>query len=320
MPCFIRDMGPAHPDEVWVIDDELAVDAMMADPSHGIAREFRARPGETAWDRMRAETPWLDGVNPFHETRLGLGEHNPRIARPLFRAHGDWGIWSPSLHTEPTVVAASQGQARALLRLLERICQTIQPGPKTFAAFGHDIRNLLILACMEAETHWRGVLVANGARRKAFKTTDYVSLVEIMSLRDYAVRFPAFPALDPIRPYETWGLGQNPTVDLPWYAAYNAVKHNREGEFEQANLMHAFQAMSACAVMLVAQYGQGGLGRETDLGAFFHIVEKPAWPIAEVYVANPRAPGTGPTHTRFTSVDHPLLAALQDKPRSVAGA
>lgn len=312
MPYFIRDMGPGHTVEVWRVDGEVAIDAHQ--PT-GIAREFRARPGETPWDRMAQETPWLADGNPFHQTRLDMGEHNPRIARPLALAHADWGLWSPSLHSEPAVVAASRGQAEALLRQLQRICQTVQPGPATFAAYGHDIRNLMMLACMEVETHWRGVLVANGARRERFSTNDYVALAEVMGLRDYVVRFPAFPDLDPIRPFAGWGLGDRPTEDLPWYAAYNAVKHNREDEFAKANLGHAFQALTACAVMLAAQYGRWALGRQTDLSRFFSFVERPTWSFAEHYISGYGPSGTA-THERFTATPHPVLAVIQDKPKT----
>lgn len=310
MPYFVRVVSPHHPDEAWYIDDEIAYDALNAS---GLAREFRARPGETALDRMRAETPWLNEGSPFHETRLAQGQFHRRIARPLFGGRDDLRLWSPSLHLEPAVVAASQGQALSLLRLLQRVCQTVEPGPKTFSAFGHDIRNLLILACTEVETHWRGVLVANGARRKAFKTTDYVTLVDIMRLRDFAVSFPAFPSLDAIRPFEGWGLGANPTADLSWYADYNAVKHNREEEFERANLLCAFQALSAVAVMLVGQYGKQGLGYRSELANFFIMTEMPDWPREDVYIPD-RKLGTGnQTHTHFAPVNHPALAALRDK-------
>jgi hypothetical protein len=267
---------------------------------------------------MRAETPWLDGNNPFHPTRLDAGCHNPRIARPLARAHAEWGLWSPSLHTEPAVFAAALGQAHSLLRQLERICQTVQPNASTFGAYGHDIRNLLVLACMEVETHWRGVLVANGARRKRFTTRDYVALAEVMKLGDYAVRFPAFPDLEPICPFAGWGTGSSPTDDLSWYAAYNAVKHNREQEFAQATLAHAFQAMSACAILLKAQFGQWGLGRETDLARFFRFAETPTWPLAEYYFHGLVRSGTS-THTLFEAVGHPVLSAIQDPERQQTG-
>lgn len=318
MPYFIRLRTAGETNEVWRIEGDTATDAMVTNPEHGVARQFKARDGETVWDRIKAETPWFEpeGVNPFHQVRLGPGEHNPRIARPLARTRDDFGTWSPDIHLEPQVVAASRSQAHSLLRQLERICQTVQPGPKTFDAFGHDIRNLLLLACMEVETHWRGVLAANGAGRARFTTKDYVLLADIMKLRDYAVRFPAFPEIEPIRPFEGWGLGQQPTEDLPWYAAHHAVKHNREEEFEKANLWHAFQAMSGCAVMLSAQYGQWALGRQTDLSAFFHLVEKPSWTPGDCYIGLPGLPSGTPTHLGFSSVPHPTLLAVQDKIQS----
>jgi hypothetical protein len=316
MPYFIRSMRPHNSDEIWFIDESIAYDA-FADRTH-LAREFRARDGETALDRMRAETPWLNDSNPFHQTSLDLGQFYRRIARPLFGGQESTRLWCPSLHLEPTVVASSQGQALSLLRLLQRVCQTVQPGPKTFGAFGHDIRNLLILACTEVETHWRGVLVANGAQRKTFTTNDYVKLVDILRLRDFAVSFPAFPSLEPMRPFENWGLTDKPTADLTWYADYNAVKHNREEEFERANLLCAFQALSAVAVMLVAQYGKWGLGHQTELSQFFIMRDVPEWPQSDVYIRDPKlSPGTQ-THTQFAPINHPQLEALRDKPKRAA--
>lgn len=312
MPYFIRVVSPQDHDEVWYIDDKIAHDALNRE---GFAREFRAGPSGSALDVMRTQTPWFENGDPFHRTCLDQGQYYRRIARPLFGGQDDHRLWCPSVHLEPAVVAASKGQALSLLRLLQRICQTVQPGPKTFAAFGHDIRNLLILACTEAEAHWRGVLVANGAQRKAFKTTDYVKLVDIMRLRDFAVSFPDFPDLDPIRPFDGWGLGENPTIDLPWYADYNAVKHNREEEFERANLLCAFQALSAVAVMLVAQYGPWGLGYRSELSSFFTMRETPQWPQTDAYIRDPKLSTSNQTHTQFAPINHPGLSRLRDKPK-----
>lgn len=311
MPYYIREIEGSASLEIWRIDAREAVNAYHH-PSWGSSpNRYVAREGETPWDRLRAETPWFANGNPFHQTRLDLGQHNPRIARPLTRTERR-ELWSPSLHLEPEVVAASQGQANALLQQLIRICQTVQPHPATLAAFGHDIRNLILLASMEVEAHCRGVLVANGAHRKVFKTSDYVLLADIMGLREYVVRFPAFPRLEPIRPFAGWGLGDHPTKDLPWYDAYNAVKHDRETQFERANLGHAFDAMAACAVMLHAQYGPNGLGYKSDLSAFFHFVERPNWPFSEYYMSLPK-PVFTPTHESFVATPHPILSVVQDR-------
>ena len=102
---------------------------------------------------------------------------------------------------------------------------------------------------MEVESHWRGVLVANGvkghgANEDRFTAHQYVNLKAAMRLDEYGVEFPSYPWLPPISPFAGWGSSDKPTQDLAWYDAYNAVKHNREAEFERATLGHAFVGLS----------------------------------------------------------------------------
>ena len=73
-----------------------------------------------------------------------------------------------------------------------------------------------------------------------------------MKLAEYSVSFPFYPWLSPIKPFDNWNLNNK---TLAWYSAYNAVKHNREAEFSKGTLLHAFQAISGCFVLLCAQYG-----------------------------------------------------------------
>jgi hypothetical protein len=152
--------------------------------------------------------------------------------------------------------------------------------------FGHDIRNLLILACTEVEAHWHAVLVANHRdpfKKKYYDTKDYVKLCSAMRLNEYAIAFPNYPWLAPFMPYNGWKTGK-PTQSLRWYGAYNAVKHNRETEFHQATLLHAFEAISACVIMMVAQFGsQEGLCQSLELETFFNLSERPAWPFSDYY-------------------------------------
>ena len=81
------------------------------------------------------------------------------------------------------------------------------------------------------------------------------------------------------------GITGCPAQELKWYDAYNAVKHNREGEFGRAMLRHAFDAVTACAIMMGAQFGLPvGIGQRSELQAFFHFWGAPDWPPSEVYI------------------------------------
>lgn len=273
--------------QVWKIEDDVAVRVGVSNPERGAGTYFKAEPGETIWDAIRRMTPWFesDGKCPFHKTMLRPGEYYPRMARPIDQHPDESPGWSPGAPTEANVIAIARGQLTTLTRQLDRICQTVQPTQATFNTFGHDIRNLLILACTEVESHWRGVLVANGVKGDRFNTRDYVALREAMRLDEYAVDFPSYPWLAPITPFAGWGSTGNPTQDLEWYDAYNAVKHNREVKFERATLSHAFAAVTACAIMMVAQFGlPAGLGQRSELEAFFHVGSTPRWPLSEVYM------------------------------------
>lgn len=272
--------------QVWQITDKVACRIGVANPQSSPGCYFKADAGETIWDNIRKNTPWFEpaGVNPFQKCLLEPGQFYLRMARPYDQHPGEAPGRNPGVQAEYNVLAMALSQLRALTTQLENICQTVHPMDKTFGAFGHDIRNLLILASTEAETHWRGVLVANGIVKKIYSTNEYVLLRSAMRLDEYAVTFPSFPWLDPIKPFEGWDAAA-PTTSLKWYDAYNAVKHNRENEFERASLTHAFEAVAACAILIAAQFGrhQGPKGR-TMAESFFHFSSLPNWPITEVYI------------------------------------
>lgn len=265
---------------LWRIEHDTAVriDATLSEIS-----QFKANPGETIWESMRRRVPaWFepDGQDPFHKTVLRPGEYYPRMARPLYQ-YTEEPIVSPCSWIEDSGLAVAHSQTTVLTRQLERICQTVHPTERTFSTFGHDIQNLLILACTEAESHWRGVLIANGITKDRFNRKDYFALLGAMRLDGYEISFSNYPWLTALSPYKGW-----PTQGLPWYDAYNAVKHDRETWFEQATLFHAFEAVSACVIMLAAQFGlHNGLRRGSDLRSFFHFLTVPVWSPSELYIS-----------------------------------
>jgi hypothetical protein len=123
-----------------------------------------------------------------------------------------------------------------------------------------------------------------------------------MRLGEFAVSFPAYPWLAPVRPFSGWGGTDSPSEDLSWYAAYNGVKHNREGEFERGTLAHVFEAVSAVLVMLCAQFGPHVILRHhSDLSDFFYLEDVPRWPLMDVYVRPWNVPGWSPIPYPFPS-------------------
>ena len=258
---------------------------------------FEAQPGETIWASIRRQTPWLDGMKepgPFQRILRDPGIYHPRIARPILSMDAQT-LWLPEDAHEQRYITGAQNQFGALIDDLRSICRVVQPAPATLAVYGHEIRNLLILAATEVEMHWRGILVANGRTGK-FSTKGYVALADALGLRAFTVHFQPCPEIGPVTPFAGWDT-TNSTQSLSWYAAYNGVKHNREFEFGKATLGNAFAAIAACAVLLVAQFGHHALTPELKR---FLDVEAPERPVEEMYIMPQTDEG-------WTAQPHPAL-------------
>jgi len=143
-------------------------------------------------------------------------------------------------------------------------------------------------------------LTANGQILDRPNTTDYVKLCGPMHLTDYAISIAAFPWLPPIAPFRAWGTTGKPSQELAWYQAYNQTKHDRDGQFGLATLRSALEAVCACAIMTVAQYGiERALGDGSLLIANLVLVETPPWAPHELYTPPYDLPDWRPLHFSF---------------------
>lgn len=267
--------------ELWHVEDRRATRTY-----DGYA--LTALDGEDIWGCLRRSTPWFeDGAMPFRTLRCAPGSYYPRIARPT------WGTWPnatihPANAENAERIAQICVQIASLASSLQTICRTVEPKDDNLHAYGHDIRNLLILACTEVEASWRGVLLANG--HKAKTTEDYVRLITPLRLREYSAYFPTFPGLGDFRPFQDWDASKS-TQSLTWYDAYNAVKHDRESNFQRASLLFAFEAVSACAILLAAQFGAAAWSEFMPTPPYVQIRTAPSWEIEDLYFPDPEGGG-----------------------------
>jgi len=169
---FVRDHFEGQPRQIWRFQDQTATRMGVTNPERGAGTFYGAEPGKDFYDCIRRQTPWLmDGVTEglFYQATLGPGEYYPRMARPIALASEPM-LWSPSVLKENDFVASARSQLTSLTRKLQTVCQTVQPSKKNLDVYGHEIRNLLIVAATEAEMHWRGILTLNGRSRGSTAT------------------------------------------------------------------------------------------------------------------------------------------------------
>lgn len=189
--------------------------------------------------------------------------------------------------------------AESLLREVKALFRSVEPDVVNDRAYGHRMRELLILLCTEVEANLVGVLKRNFPlmvqKEKGYLTTKhYQVLKNVMFLDKYVVRLADYKDRK-FSPFENWVGPEKSTDSIPWYAAYNLVKHDRERNFHYACMANVLNAAAALHILQLAQWG-GGLfslmrgARES----IFVTEEHPIIPLGEIYM-----PKTGSTdHSR----------------------
>ena len=184
MEYFVQIAGDGKTRGIWSVGDGSAKRLGIANPESTRNAYIEAQPGETELDALRRVMPtWFPELNPFNPDRLhklvrAPNEYYPRMARPnAEHIYDSPGIY-PGDNVALNEMAMAHDQMIVLAERLGDICRTIHPDGDNLKAYGHEIRNLLILACTEAEAYWRGVLVANHvcAHDARLSTNDYVKL------------------------------------------------------------------------------------------------------------------------------------------------
>lgn len=282
MPFYLRLDGNGSAHGVWEITDAEAYRADMGEYRVGAGTHFAALAGEPIFDAIKRQADsWFEDGSPFHKLTLEPGQYYPRMARPSSAHPNETPGSYPALAPEWNEVAMTRTQLDVLARLLEDIFRTIHPAPENMGAYGHETRNLLILAATEVEAQWRGILAANGIT--ATTTHDYVKLLGAMKLDLYEISLSKLPWLEPIAPFSGWDV-ERPSQSLLWYDAYNATKHDRAASFSRATLGHAISAVCASVALVTAQYGlPGGLAIGSTIASGFRLTSGPAWSPSEVY-------------------------------------
>ncbi|MBD2181874.1 hypothetical protein H6S82_00200 [Planktothrix sp. FACHB-1355] len=189
----------------------------------------------------------------FKATDIRLSKHQPgqfykRMWHPPDYLPRKKLISNPEGFTQSLIVI------ELLIRKMQELFLTVEPCRKNLFSFGHKIRELLLLACMEVETSWVGILKEHEYTKNRYKTNDYVKLLEPMCLANYELALRWYPNFPSFKPFSCWNVNR-PTKSLYWYDAYNATKHDREAHLNRATLLNAVHAVGAVVVMFSAQYG-----------------------------------------------------------------
>lgn len=140
--------------------------------------------------------------------------------------------------------------AQLIIDDFERLFEFIEPHTSNETVFSHRIYELLLRTCTEVESCCKGILQANGCA--ANNMDDYKKIEQSSHLSGYTVQYTNWlPDKYITQPFATWATGGS----LPWYKAYNDVKHNRWQKFPSANLKNLLDAISGLLCIIHSQIG-----------------------------------------------------------------
>jgi hypothetical protein len=137
-------------------------------------------------------------------------------------------------------------------------------------------------------------MLENGyASPRDWTMNDYRKINLSHRMSSYEVKLPVWEGRSHThRPFAPWSLGGS----LPWYQAYNDVKHSRHSNFSQANFGNLIGAVCGLIALLSAQFinedggpdhliAGSGLsdGFEFATGSYFLVKFPDDWPMNERY-------------------------------------
>lgn len=222
---------------------------------------------------------------------LEPGQYHPRVWRGAYRPSllSDTYDKLNPLSVYDQTFTRSIVAAESLFLEVKDLFRVVEPQSENFDCFGHRFRELLMLLCTEIEACWAGVLKANDLEVSAngrYTTRNYIKVCTPLRLTEWKVQLKDY-GLTEFQPFRYWNILQT-TSSLPWYDAYNKVKHDREENFSKGTLGNVLQAAAALHIMQLAQFGPGIFDQmRTNRFSIFETSEAPQFDISEIYLSEP---------------------------------
>lgn len=217
--------------------------------------------------------------------------------KPLSDCDDDISIWGEYKNEYSSHIR----QLELILDELKSVFKVVEPAQGNLNTYGNTIRNIIILSCTEIDSMMKKILKNNGILLddKEYTTKQYFKLKEALRLVDYELQFKEFEHLGYFSPFSEWE-SKRPTQSLPWYDAYNKIKHDREANFQYANVKNALFSIAAYTILLIAQYGHDNSIWKEHMQKFFSIIQTPSWSLEDFYVPH------STLNFKQTPIDYPF--------------
>ncbi|KTD64234.1 hypothetical protein Lsan_0929 [Legionella santicrucis] len=128
----------------------------------------------------------------------------------------------------------------------------IEPSDINLDTYSFRVHELLFRTCVEVEANFKAILRENGYNKKGkWDIKDYMKVNKSHFLSDYEIILPNWHGIQKTtKPFELFKDEKSPD----WYKAYNATKHDRHHEFQEANFKNLIGAVTGLLALLSSQF------------------------------------------------------------------
>lgn len=144
------------------------------------------------------------------------------------------------------------------------------------SVFSNEFAKLLMLSASEFEVIGKSLCTESG--RTIRSNANIISITkEILSIFPHIGETSITTPYQTIQPLKNWRIGKvlnkngsyNDTVEgIPWWKAYDKIKHNRRESFENANLQNSVDAIASLMVLelYLSKIVAGDMNKITSIG------------------------------------------------------
>ena len=278
---FVVDFQNMKSNFTWCYDGQVCYRVGIPDAKIKEGLHFKVLTGSTVFSQLEEHISGSGKARIF-EKEIAPGQYYNRIARPS-DDHPFDVVSFPVTGIYLEEIASSVAQLTSLVHKLLEISQVVEPCEENLQVYGHKLRECILIAAMEVESHWKSVLVSNGYEDGRLNTNDYFKTMEPLKLHEYSIKFVKFPKLKKISPFREWKVS-SPTQSLKFYNSYNKIKHDREKMFHLSTVDSAFGSFAAVVILAVSQFGWSNIFRRNSiLSEFCEVIERPVWEPVDCY-------------------------------------
>lgn len=203
--------------------------------------------------------------------------------------------------THPAYSKDADKYVRAYLLIqadMLRVFDYVAAADVNLTAYSFRMHEIIVRSCIEVEANFKAILRDNGyTKTNSYNVFDFLKTEPTHRLSEFKVKFPYWDGKKAVRkPFSAFKINKSPH----WYRAYNATKHDRHENFQQANMEAMIDSVAGLAILLAAQYRDEDFspiaphitfsvghsdGYTGAIGNYFRI-SYPSWPATKRYDFN----------------------------------